>query len=156
MLKHCVCLSGRFMTIRKLCSSNQWIHSSAPLSKHQHFKAKPLVLCFITLDTPTERYLSAKCNVLNLQLILKRLFARFSICTRAQNWSIHWTKLKFSDVLYVISTPYCRMVPSVERNKTASSLHLCTSLKHFVLKNSKMIATLFYINLLSRVSPMKE
>jgi len=59
------------MTIRNLCSSNQWIHSTAPLSKHHHFKAKPLVLCFVTSDTPTKRYLSAKCNVLNLQFILK-------------------------------------------------------------------------------------
>lgn len=71
MLRHCVCLSGHFMTIRNLCSANQWIHSTAPLSKHHHFKAKPLVLCFITSDTPTKRYLSAKCNVLNLQFILK-------------------------------------------------------------------------------------
>lgn len=71
MLKHCVCLSGPFMTVRNLCSSNQWIHSTAPLSKHHHFKAQPPVLCFITSDTPTKRYLSAKCNVLNLQFILK-------------------------------------------------------------------------------------
>lgn len=41
-----------------------------PLSKHSHFKAKPTVFCCITSNTPTKRFLSAKCNILNLQFII--------------------------------------------------------------------------------------
>jgi hypothetical protein len=133
MLKLCVRLSGTFMTARKLCGSNQWIHSTAPLSKHHYFKAKPSILCFITSDTLTKIYLSADCNVLSLQLVLYNV--RLFPCV-LQSIKLVCTFSKLGRTFQTfLSTSYRLNVPSVEQNDTCERIVNASFLNAVRLQN---------------------